>query len=153
MLKDFRLPKDSQGNVYFDPEFGAFAEKQITYTATGNGATGAVTLFTVTGLVGMKVVAKCSTTLTIQAGATIEIGTALSIAGLIAQTAGDAIDVNEIWHDATPDASVELSSVMNRSIVSQNVIQTVATDTIDTGVIKFFCMWYPISSDGNVVAA
>ncbi len=147
------IPTDGQGNPVFDTEFGFPVQKQITYTAAGDGAVGTVTLFTITGTVALKVIGKCTTVLTIQAGAVIEIGTALTTAGLIVQTAGDAIDADELWHDATPDASVELTSVMSKRIVSQNVIQTIGSDTIDTGVILFMGFWYPMSSDGLVVPA
>ena len=118
------------------------------FDGTGNP----VTLFTVTGTVELSIIAICEATLTIDATATVEVGTALSTAELIAQTAGDAIDVNEIWHDASPDASVEATSVITRKIVSQDVILTVATANILTGVIGFIVKWAPISSDGNVIA-
>ena len=151
--EDFLLPTDKQGKPIFDPDFGIPVQKKITYTATGNGAVGAVTLFNVTGVVAIQMLGRCTTTLEIQAGATIEIGTALTIAGLIAQTAGDAPDVNELWHDASPDASVELTSVLKKNIISQDVIQTIASDTIDSGVIKFMGWWFPMSPDGKVVVA
>lgn len=135
-------------------------EKTITFAGGTPNAIGdfdgtgnPVTLFTVTGIVELSIIARCTTTLTIDATATAEVGTALSLAGLIADTAGDAIDVNEIWHDATPDASVEVTSVITRKIVSQDVILTVTTANILTGVIEFIVKWAPISSDGNVVAA
>ncbi len=147
------IPIDGQGNPVFDPDFGLPVQKQITYTATGNGAVGAVNLFVVTGTVAIKIISKCITVLEIQSGATIEIGTALTTAGLITQTAGDAIDANELWHDASPDASVELTSVMSKNIVSQDIIQTIASDTIDSGVILFMGFWYPMSSNGFVVPA
>ena len=150
---DFLLPTDGNDNWFFDTEFGIPVEKTITYTATGNGAVGAVTLFTTTGIVAVKIIGKCNTTLTIQAGATIKIGTALTTAGLIAQTAGDAIDVNELWHDAAPDASVELTSIMSKNIISQDIIQTIGSDTIDAGAIRFMAFWYPMSKDGLLVSA
>lgn len=118
------------------------------YDGTGNPST----LFTVTGTVEMSIIAICTTTLT-GASATVEVGTTLTTAGLIAQTTGTDIDVNNIWHDATPDASVELTSVAVRNIVSDDVICTVATANVTAGVISFICKWAPISSDGNVVAA
>ena len=147
------LPRAGQGAPVYDEKLGFPVQKQITYTALGNGAVGTIDLFTVTGTVALKFFGKCTTTLTIQSGSTIEIGTALSTAALIAQTASDAPDVNEIWHDASPDASIELMSVLTRKIVSQDVIQTIANDTIDTGVILFMGFWYPMSEDGFVVPA
>ena len=92
-------------------------EKSITFDGgttndigdfNGTGNTG--NLFTVTGRVALTILAVCTTSL-VGASATVEVGTALSTAGLIAQTTGTNIDVNEIWHDATPDASVELRVV------------------------------------------
>jgi hypothetical protein len=117
-----------------------------------DGTSNPYTIFTVTGVVEVAIVALC-TTLLAGATATVEIGTALSTAGLIAQTTATNIDANEIWHDATPDSSVEASTVVLRKIVSQDIILTAATADITAGVIKFILFWNPISSDGNVVIA
>jgi hypothetical protein len=120
-----------------------------------DGTSATTTLFTVTGSVLLRLLAICNTTLVGEAGGgTIEVGTALSTAGLIAQTSAEAIDAGEIWHDATtPDSSIELSSVLAEKIVSQNVIQTVATQDIDSGKITYTAIWYPLTADGNVVSA
>ena len=112
---------------------------------TGNPAT----IATVTGTVLMQVVAVCKTNLAGD-GATVEVGTAATTAGLIAQTTATDIAANEIWHDATPDASVELSSVILTNVVSSDVILTVATANATAGVIDFYIFWRPISSDGLV---
>lgn len=138
---------------------GAYATKVMTFAGgttndpgdfdgTGNPAT----LFTVTGTVLMKLFATCDTNLA-GASATIAVGTALSTTGLIASTTAANIAANEIWHDATPDASIELSTVATEKIVKQNVIQTVGTANITSGVLTYHCIWKPISLDGNVVAA
>lgn len=119
------------------------------FDGTGNPAT----LFTVTGIIRVRIFAKCTTSLTITAGSTQSVGTALTTAGLIALTAGDAPDVNEIWHDATPDASIELDTVSTEKIISQNIISTTATANTLTGVIKFVLFWRAISDDGNAVSA
>lgn len=118
------------------------------FDGTGNPTT----LFTVTGRVLVKFFAVCEVTVTGASG-TIEAGTALSTTGLIALTTGTNLAANEIWHDATPDASVELSSILTEKIVSQNIIQTVRTANLTAGRLRYFCLWKPISADGNVVAA
>lgn len=134
-------------------------EKEITFdgsTSNGigdkDGTQEPYTLLTVTGLVEMTIIARCSTTL-VGAG-TIELGTALSTAGIIAQVA-DATDITagDIWHDASPDASIELTSVAKRNLVAQDVIMTITTADITAGVITFYVRWSPISADGNVVVA
>jgi len=136
------------------------AEKSITFDGATTNAIGDFngtgephTIFTVTGTVICKIVALCTTTLTIDATATLEVGTTKNSAGLIALTAGDAIDVDEIWHDASPDASVELASVAPENIVNQDILGKTATANIKTGVIKYVCLWKAVSTDGNVVAA
>lgn len=138
---------------------GAVTEKVMTFAGgTTNdpgdhdGTGDPATLFTVTGTVLMKIFALCETTLA-GATATIEVGTAINTAGLIAQTTATNIAINEIWHDATPDASVEASTVVTERIVNQNVIQTVGTANITSGVIRYIAVWKPISLDGDVSAA
>lgn len=113
---------------------------------TGNPAT----LFTVTGLVAARVFGFCTTLLT-GASATLEVGTAKGTADLIAQTTATDIDANEIWHDATPDASVEAITVAPEVIIGQDIIQTAATANITAGVITYVVMWRPITVDGNLV--
>lgn len=134
------------------PQFGV-AEKIVTFSnATGKGAVGTVAVATVTGHVEMAVIAVCSTNMA-GTSATIELGTSATTAGLIAQTTATNLIANEIWHDATPDASVELSTVILRKIVSDDVIVTVASAAATGGVVKFVILWSPISGDGNVTIA
>lgn len=138
---------------------GPYVSKTVSITngVNENGdfdGTGAVQkLFTVTGTVLVKLFATCSVNLASGGAATVEVGTALSTAGLIAQTTATNIDAGEIWHDATPDASIELSTVLTEKIVNQDINQKVATADITAGTITYHCIWKPISRDGNVVAA
>ncbi len=132
-----------------------YAEKEITLTgASGVGAIGTVALFTVTGTVIARVIAVCSTNVA-GASATLEVGTSTGTAGLIAQTTGTDIDAGEIWHDASPDAGNELSSVGVENIIANgdNIIMTVGAANATGGVLKFFVVWKPVSQDGNIVAA
>ena len=91
-------------SVVFD---GATTNDIGDFDGTGNPAT----LFTVTGVVLVKLFARCTTNVA-GASATIAVGTALSNAALIASTTATNLAANELWHDATPDASIELSSVL-----------------------------------------
>lgn len=151
-------PKDGDGNpVPFDGGF--IVKKSITFDggtvdAYGNdgGALDPFDIFSVTGLVKARIFGFCTTNLT-GATATLEVGTAKGTASVIAQTTGTDIDANEIWHDNAPDASVEALTVAPEEIVGQDVIGTVATSDITAGVIDFYAIWYPLSPDGNLVAA
>jgi hypothetical protein len=152
------FPRDANGVPFYDPNYGFVATKTVTFTGGTNangdfdGTGNPSTLFTVTGTIRCKLLAKCTTNLA-GASATLSVGTALSAAGLIALTTATDIDAGEIWHDANPDASVELSSVLTEKIVSQDIKATVGTANITSGVIVFTLYWYPLSYDGNVVAA
>jgi hypothetical protein len=130
---------------------GLTATKSITYAAATTGAQGASTLFTVTGDVAVRVFAKCTTDLT-GANATLEVGIAGNTAALIAQTTGTTIDLGEIWLDTSP-ATVEALPAQQILVGSTNIIQTIATADVTAGVLTYYVLWCPISSDGNVVAA
>jgi hypothetical protein len=100
----------------------------------------------------MKLFGFCTVDL-VGATATIEVGTAKGTPALIAQSTATDIDANEIWHDATPDASVELSTVAAEKIVGQNVIQTVGTANITAGSITYVCLWRPLTANASVEPA
>ena len=119
-----------------------------------DGAGNPHTLFTVTGDVILRVFGICKESLA-GGSATLQVGFSGNTAALIALTTATDIDINEIWHDNTPDATVELSTVGAPRIVSagQDVIQTVATANITDGEITYYCFWRPLSADGLVEAA
>lgn len=125
--------------------------KSITFAALTTGSVGSHALATVTGVVSMSVFAVCS--VNVAGSGTIEVGTALSTAGMIAQTTGTEIDAGDIWHDNSPDSSIELTSVITQKIVTQSVAYKIATDTLTGGTVTFYVLWTPISDDGNVVMA
>ena len=115
------------------------------YDGSGNPAT----VFTITGEVMLKVFGHC-TTLLAGATATLEVGIAGNTAALIAQTTSTDVDVNEIWIDAAP-ATVEALPSYSVLVNGTDVILTVATENITSGVIDFYGYYVPISSDGRVV--
>lgn len=118
------------------------------FDGTGNPAT----LFTVSGVVAARLVARCTTDLA-GAAATLIVGTAKDTDGLIASTTGTDIDVNELWHDATPDNSIELITVAPEELIAQNVIQTVGTANVTSGVIEYTLLWRPITPNATVTPA
>jgi hypothetical protein len=126
----------------------------VIKTADCTGAT-PISLFTVTGDVKLKVIGVVKTSLTTSDAITTEVGVSGATAALIAQVAdATALTANLIWHDATPDATIESSGVWSEFIVSngQDIILT-TSGTVTDGSIAFYCYWTPLSSDGAVVAA
>jgi len=144
-LGDYITPVD--GGQWFA------CNKAITYAAGTTGAVSAKTIFTVTGLVRVRLFAKCTATLTSGGAATVEVGTTTNTAGLIAQTTATNIATNEIWQDATPDASVELETTRPTYLVSEDIKEKIATTTVTGGSMQYACVWQPVTADGMVVAA
>lgn len=130
---------------------GLIETKSITFVAGTTGATGATTLFTVTGDVIVRLFAKCTVSLDSDGSATIEAGIAGNTASLIAQTAFGGIDAGEIWLDATA-TSVEQLAVEKILVGGSDIVQTIATEALKAGVLTYYCLWSPLSDDGNVVA-
>ena len=129
---------------------GLVATKTITYSALTTGAVGLTTLFTVMGAVGVRLFGVCSVDLT--GSGTLEAGISGNTAALLAQTTGTAIDANEVWIDTAP-ATVEALPAIQIIGAGQDIIQTIGTDTLTAGTLTYYCLWTPLSTDGNVVAA
>jgi len=128
------------------------AEKEVTFVAANTGAIAAKELFTVTGTVIAAIFGVCSVDLT-GAAATIECGVSTDTDLLILTATCTTIDAGLLLTDATALAAKLLSSLLYAIIKEVDIGYEVKVHTIDSGVIKFYCLWFPISTDGKVVAA
>ena len=158
------MPLDGNG---FPMDAGSYwgnsVEKIITFAGGTTNAIGdydgtgdPFSIFTVTGDVLVKIYGVCTTDLV--GGATIEVGIAGNTAALLPQVAdATSIDAGEIWHmtDATVDSGVEAASVLIEKMVvnGADIIGSIGTANITAGVIKFVCVWYPLSEGASVEAA
>lgn len=124
-------------------------ESTWTFVEGTTGATGAHTVFTVTGNVLVTIFGICDTDLA-GATATVEVGVTGNTAGLIAQTTATDIDDGDIWVDATPAVGVEATPSTFILNDGADIILTVGTAAVTGGVIDFYCLWRPLSSDGNI---
>lgn len=157
------LPKDGSRESIQNFDNGIPVKKTITFdgataNAIGdeNGTGDPFTIFTVTGTVLVRVFGIC-TTLLGGSTSTVEVGVDNNTAAIIALTTGTDIDANEIWRSATPDVGVVAYTVGN---VAQFLLANgldikgeVKTANMTSGVIDFYCLFVPISEDGDVVAA
>lgn len=130
---------------------GLVASKAITYVAGTTGATGATTLFTVTGCILARVFGVCG--LTLEGAATLEVGISGATAVVLAQIANaTALATDEIYTDATPTTLVE---AMPSGLIignGQDIIQTIGATALTAGQLTYYAIWSPISADGNLVA-
>lgn len=131
--------------------------KIVTFDGgAGSGAVGTVNLFTITGGVDIDFEAFCTTNLT-EAGATatIEVGIAGKTDYVIATTDAVEIDAGEVWHDATPDSTIELTSDASKevTIYDSDIIATIGAQNVTGGVIEFSIIYTPRTSGSSLVEA
>lgn len=152
-MTSFAASMDRDGNRQIISGNQSFkAEQTWVFSTLTTGAVGAHTLFTVTGNVLVQVFGICDTNLA--GAATIEVGTANNTAALIAQIAdATSLDDGEIWVDATPGTEVEAITgtfVLNDGA---DIVLTIGSTAVTGGSVDFYCLWRPLSSDGNVTVA
>lgn len=124
--------------------------KTVTFANTGED----VSLFTVTGDVIVRLVAVCGTN--VASAGSANIGVDAGTVALIADTDCTLLAAGDIWHDNSPDASAEATSVMKEYIIANGVDITLDIENakqVDSGVVNFYCIWTALSSNGAVVAA
>lgn len=118
-----------------------------------------ITAFTVTGLVGARVYGWVGATQLTSTGGTgtLALGTTGSVGGFIAATTVNGTTnfiANAVWTDTSPTSYNDgFGTASGFHLLSDDVIITIATNNMTAGAITLYCDWYPISADGNVVAA
>jgi len=137
---------------------GGLAAYAETKAVTFNNTDADVTLFTVTGDVIVRVIAICKTAVASAGGCNISVGIAGATAAIIALTDCTQLAQNEIWHDASPDSLIEAMSIAGAAgfIISGGsdiVLDVEAAKQVDSGAVTFYCLWTPLSADGDVTAA
>lgn len=126
----------------------------VVHTRTfSNDGAGALTLFTVTGDIIIRMIPVCDTNVVSAAAADIELGVIGDTDAMLASTLATDLDAREIWIDAAPDSEIEPLDAMREYIVTDgnNVILTLDAQ-VDSGVIVFYAWWIPMSTNANLVA-
>lgn len=128
--------------------------KTITFTgAAGAGAVGTVALWTIAGVV--EVVsgpfARCTTSLT-GATATVALGITGQTSLWIGATTATGITTSaEWWLSTTPTAAgILVPAALKEVVIDANVIITVATAAVASGVMTFDCFYRPLSSGASL---
>jgi len=143
-----RNHKSVQSNEAF------LTRKTVSFTGAADlGAVGTINLFTVTGDVITKTCATCSEDLVSAGGGTISVGVSGNTATILAVTTATDLDTGEGWVDSSPGTGELLADQNKLLVAGADIIATVATADITDGTLTFYCMWRPLSTNGNVVAA
>lgn len=124
---------------------GRMVSKSITYDGSLS-----YPAFTVTGVCAVKVVGVITSALTNHADTT-SVGTASSAAGLLAATAGTAMQTaNQIWVDNAPSKFETLPA--NWTLLSED-ISVVGTANLVGGTLFLYCWYIPVVAGSGVAAA
>ena len=119
-----------------------------------------VTLFNVTGLVEVKLVAASDGALTSTSDTgTLAVGftglTTLLLGTTTINTTNFPAAQATVWIDTSPTVIAEaiVASNLVGVLTNANIILTIATNSMLTGALRFCCAWRPWSSNGAVVPA
>lgn len=128
--------------------------KTVTFTGgAGAGAIGTFNIFMVTGDVALCELHQKTTTVLVGATATLSFG----VTGLTTQWANGSPVANYAagtWGDGAVGVSQQLLGINGESMsLSANVIGTVATAAITSGVLVFYARYRPLSAGSSLVAA
>lgn len=124
---------------------GYYAVKNVTYTGAAS-----YPAFVVTGVVAVKVIGHVRVALTNDA-ATTSVGTATSVGGLLAATAGSAMQtVDQIWTDNAPSDFETFPA--NWSVISESIAVDGDANLV-AGTVTLHCYWWPVSANATLAAA
>ncbi len=144
---------DSFGVIESRPD--AFAGGTGGARGDKDGAKAAFTLFTVTGEVLVRIFGVCTVDL-VGNSATVSVGVTGNVAALIALATATDIEENDVYAIANPAVGTDLLSDVTGPHVIVNgldIIETVATQDVTAGQIRYVCLWRPLSRNGSVVSA
>jgi len=145
---------------------GLITKRTITFAgatadAWGNdgGALDGSAIYTVTGLVFVQLIAVCTTSLT-GTSATIETGITGDTAIFMPTETSTQIDAGQIWFNDAGNAAYGIigeetaaaDNLPEYALNGNDIILTFKTADTETGVLDFYAIWNPISTDGNLVA-
>lgn len=145
-----RFNRDGNGTPIKGSYDAIVTKIRRTYTgAAGLGAVGTTNLATITGIILLRSFGVCITDLT-GASATIANGVTTNTTAFGAATTATNIDAGMIWASTAP-ANIFDFSAQQRICIAGNMIETIAAANITGGVLDVYCLWTPITSDGNFV--
>ncbi len=128
--------------------------KTVDFSTVSAQTVGTHEVFTVTGMVRMKILAECTETLVGSVNTTeIAFGTDTSGSAWIGGTSANIIASGEMWCDSSPtEVQGAYSTVVLDKVVTagKDIGYTVGTTEVSAGIMTFHCWWSPLNSSGAV---
>ena len=169
-MTKFSDAQDIDGNYrVLNGDFPFRTKRTITFTgAAGSNTWGddggtldGEAIYTVTGVVLVKMFAACTTLLDSDGAATIAVGIAGATTIFLPTETATQIDAGQLWKNNAANAAYavwgeEAAAADNFPeylLYGQDIILTVAGGAnVTAGVLDFYALWKPISDDGSIVA-
>lgn len=129
----------------------AMGKNRLIQDITFSNDSGMVNVFTITGDVIIRILPVITTDLTSAAAANVRLGVVGNTDAMIVDSLATDLDARGIWVDQTPDNEIESDErIRGYFITNGNDVVLTLDAQVDSGVIRFYCWWTPLSSDGKV---
>ncbi len=132
----------------------ALGKNTLIQDITFSTSTGTVNVFTVTGDVIIRIIPVITTDVVPNTTANIRLGVVGNTDAMIVDSVSADLGARGIWVDQTPDNEIEAVERIRDYIVTDgnDVVMTLSAQ-VNSGVIRFYCFWSPLSGDGKVVSS
>jgi len=109
-------------------------------------------VFTVTGLVRLRMWIECTETVTSDGAATIQFGTEAATDAIIGSTDATALAANDLWYDTSPATVLDTyaNTVLDYIVTGLDIGYEIGTAATTNGTLVFHCVWDALNSTGNV---
>jgi len=168
-MSSFAASQDRDGNrQLLNGDFPFRTKRTITFAGATTNAWGddggtldGGVVYTVTGLVVVKIIAACSTLLDSDGAATLSLGITGDTAIFLPVETATQIDAGQVWVNDAANATyiivgeeaAAIDNVPEYLLNGNDIILTIAgAANVTSGVIDFYALWKPISDDGSIVA-
>jgi len=132
---------------------GEAVETRIVQQITFANTSGVVPLFDVTGDVKVRLFCVVATSVASAIGCDAQVGIAADPDAIVPLTDVTLLSAREFWYDDSPEIEIETLEVERLYYLSDgnNIIMTLSAQA-DSGVLRWYCFWTPLSDDGAVTA-
>ena len=142
------------GIISTNQQVEALGKNSLIQDITFANSTGTVSVFTVTGDVLIRIIPIITTDCVPNTTANIRLGVVGNTDSMIVDSASADLDARGIWVDQTPDYEIEpIDRIRSYIIVDGNDVVLTLSAQVNSGVIRFYGFWTPMSGDGKVVNA
>ena len=132
----------------------ALGKFSLIQDITFSTSTGTVSVFTVTGDVIIRIIAIVTTNVVPNTTANIRLGTIGNTDAMIGDSVSSNLDAREIWNDSVASREIEaVDSVRGYIIADGNDVILTLSAQVNSGVIRFYGFWTPLSGSGKVANA